>query len=329
MIICRQTVYDSFRCIAGACTDSCCKDWQVQVDEAAAGRYLALPGKLGQLLSGALIMDDGEYIFRDCNGRCPMWRDDGLCRIHAELGEEALCRTCREFPRLSHDYGTFRELGLELSCPEAARLLLTTPWEVVREEISESAEAPEYSQEDMAILLSSRETALQILASDPPAKALALLLIYAAHVQQALDWQEEITFSAESAYETALEFAGDGDRREMLDFFRGLEILTQRWKNRLDCEPCGRMDPKTTALARYFVERYWLQAISDGDLQCRVKFILIACLTVNALGGDFVQTAQLFSKEIENDADNLDAILDAAALDERFTDEKLLGMLLK
>ena len=47
-----------------------------------------------------------------------MWRQDGLCRIQAELGHEALCKTCREFPRLRHDYGSFVELGLELH-PEA------------------------------------------------------------------------------------------------------------------------------------------------------------------------------------------------------------------
>ena len=27
--------------------------------------------------------------------------------IQAELGEQALCKTCREFPRLTHDYGGF------------------------------------------------------------------------------------------------------------------------------------------------------------------------------------------------------------------------------
>ena len=31
------------------------------------------------------------------------------------------------FPRLTHDYGDFAELGLELSCPEAAKLILNAP----------------------------------------------------------------------------------------------------------------------------------------------------------------------------------------------------------
>ena len=32
-----------------------------------------------------------------------------------------------EFPRLTHDSGDFQDWGLELSCPEAARLILESP----------------------------------------------------------------------------------------------------------------------------------------------------------------------------------------------------------
>ena len=37
----------SFRCVAGQCTDSCCKDWAVDVDSNTAQHYLALDGALG------------------------------------------------------------------------------------------------------------------------------------------------------------------------------------------------------------------------------------------------------------------------------------------
>ena len=56
--------------------------------------------------------------------------------------------------------------------------------------------------------------------------------------------------------------------------------------------------------------------------------MVIACLLLRQLGGEFERTAQLFSKEIENDADNMDALLDAAYAHPAFTDAKLLGMLL-
>ena len=79
---------------------------------------------------------------------------------------------------------------------------------------------------------------------------------------------------------------------------------------------------------RYFICRYWLQAISDYDLICRVKFLIVACLVIYRLGGEFVETAQLFSKEIENDPDNLEAVLDGAYNAPALTDVHLLGLLL-
>ena len=54
----------------------------------------------------------------------------------------------------------------------------------------------------------------------------------------------------------------------------------------------------------------------------------VACLLVGALPGRFPENAQLFSKEIENDADNVDAIQDAAQCCHAFADIRLLGMLL-
>ena len=125
MLITKPDYFDRFRCIAGACPDSCCKEWDVQVDADSAAMYRALPGALGDRLREVLKEEDGETVMTILDGRCPMWRADGLCRIQAELGETALCKTCREFPRLTHDYGDFIELGLELSCPEAAKFILS------------------------------------------------------------------------------------------------------------------------------------------------------------------------------------------------------------
>jgi hypothetical protein len=59
-----------------------------------------------------------------------------------------------------------------------------------------------------------------------------------------------------------------------------------------------------------------------------VKLAVVSCLLIAGLGGDFVQTAQLYSKEIENNADNVDAILDGAYASPALTDAKLLGLLL-
>ena len=330
MEITKPVYFDRFRCLAGHCPDSCCKDWEVQVDGDAAAFYRQLHGALGDDLRRCLRDENEETYMTISDGRCPMWQRDGLCRIQAELGEAALCKTCREFPRLTHDYGDFVELGLELSCPEAARLILNGAAAFVTEEVPGDGEA-EYDAEAMEILKTTRQQALALLddSDRPVGQALALLLLYGCQAQGALDGGEAAPFDPDAALETAAELAQPGNAAEILPFFRSLEILTDRWETCLRTPAPSDWDSRTPALARYFVGRYWLQAVSDYDLYSRVKFMVISCLLLRQLGGDFVETAQLFSKEIENNADNVDALLDAAYEHPAFTDVRLLGMLLE
>lgn len=328
MEVTKPCYYDSFRCLAGACPDSCCKEWDVDVDEASAARYRRLPGALGDRLRQVLA--DTEYGVQMAaeNHRCPMWRADGLCRIQAELGEDWLCRVCREFPRLRHDYGDFIELGLELSCPEAARLILTTPPAPPISAPQAGGEAPAYDLQDMHILKESRRYALSLLEEWEPRQALVLLLFYGVQAQLWLDTGEAPEPDIPAALENGKMLAKESDEQGFFAFFRELEILTPQWLTLLEHHGTPLFPEEIRALARYLVERYWLQAISDFDLLGRVKFILIACLLVGSLPGNFIENAQLFSKEIENDADNVDTILDAAQTARCFTDDKLLGMIM-
>ena len=332
MEIKRPAYFDDFRCLAGDCPDSCCKEWDVQVDAASAERYLAMPGPLGDKLRQVMYKEEGSCYFAiEPGGRCPMWRDDGLCRIQAEQGEQALCETCRDFPRLTHDYGDFVERGLELSCPEAARLILTAPAEPWLTE-KKPGGAAEYDTDAMEILQKARMAALDILAEEhyTPAEALALLLIHGYRAQQWLDEGEEEAFCPEEALAFARELACEADGGELTAFFLNLEVLTDAWRQRLSGGWQQRQIPEQCrAMGRYFVERYYLQAVSDYDLVGRVKLAVVSCLLTAGLGGDFIQTAQLYSKEIENDADNVDAILDGAYTAPALTDAKLLGLLLK
>lgn len=326
MHITKPYYYDQFHCIAALCPDSCCQEWEVQVDPDTAACYQALKGSLGDRLREVLREEDGAFSMTLEGVRCPMWREDGLCRIHAELGEAALCKTCREYPRLTHDYESLLEYGLALSCPEAARLILNAeslPRIPVQEGDTDHSE-------DLEILLSTREKAMELLRSGTRSvgEALALLLLYGCDAQAEFDGEEAIPFDPNAALETARSLAKEADVQPMLDFFLELEHLTDRWEKllrnpRRDCWRNAHL-----ALARYLTDRYWLQAVSDFDLYSRVKFIVIACLLVKTLGGDSVETAQLFSKEIENSAENVDALLEAAYAHPAFTDDQLLYLLL-
>ena len=331
MLITKPDYFDRFRCIAGLCPDSCCKEWDVQIDSDSAAMYRSLSSPLGDRLREVLQEEDGETVMTIIDGRCPMWRPDGLCRIQAELGEAALCKTCREFPRLTHDYGNFLELQLELSCPEAARFILAQgrPTTITTE--TESTPEAEYDEEAMSVLKSTREKALEILfdTSRPVPESLALTLLYGYQAQNELDGDEAQAFDADAALESLREFCQSGDGKEMTDFFLTLELLTPDWKALLQSPSPAPWSDHYRSLAGYLVQRYWLQAVSDYDLYCRVKFIIQSCLLVKHLGGDIFRTAQLFSKEIENNIDNVEAILDAAYTHPAFTDDKILGMLLK
>lgn len=330
MKLIKPVYFDTFRCIAGACTDSCCKEWDVQVDPDKAAFYRALSGDLGDRLRAVLKDEDGETVMTIENGRCPMWRTDGLCRIQAELGEDALCKTCREFPRLTHDYGDFVEMGLELSCPEAARIILATPAPQMTVSSLPGGEAPEYDREAMTVLLRTRETIRQILSDSDHSvsETLALALLYGYQAQAELDGANEQPFDPDAALIEARNFAIPGNTVAILDFFKDLEILANSWSVRLENPSPAPWRREHLTLARYFVDRYWLQAVSDYDLVSRVKLMVISCLVIKTLGGDLVATAQQYSKEIENSIDNVEALLDAAYAAPAFTDDRLLGLLL-
>ena len=322
--------YHKFHCIASACPDSCCKEWAVQVDDRAVELYRSLPGELGDYLRQVMQEEDGNTILAlRSDGRCPMWQDDGLCRIHAQLGEDALCDTCRDFPRLRHDYGDFVELGLELSCPEAARLLLNErKYETAITQVS-GGTPPEYDTEAMEVLLRSRDTALRFLEDTTYSvgQALAVLLLYGYDVQNELDGGEPAVLDPQVSLKESEQLAAPGSIEEILAFYRDLEILTPGWSLRLDVPSPAPWSEEIRAMARYFVARYWLQAVSDYDLVCRVKLAVISCLVVKALGGDVISTAQLYSKEIENNTENVEAILDGAYTSPALTDKKLLWLL--
>ena len=329
MKVLKPEYYDRFRCVASRCPDSCCKEWEVQVDDGSAAYYRNLPGALGDRLRQVLRQEDGEWRMTIEEGRCPLWRQDGLCRIQAELGEAALCKTCREFPRLTHDYGDFVELGLELSCPEAARCILSDGSGALVASGERSAEA-EYDVEAMEVLLSTRQRMLSILSDTarPIPETLVLALLYGYQAQGELDGAERQPFDKAAALEEAKTLAKAGDFQEILDFFRNLEILTPDWEALLQNPQKGDWEPRHLALARYLTQRYWLQAVSDYDLYSRVKFIVLSCLLVRNLGGEILRTAQLFSKEIENDVDNVETILAGAYSHPALRDDTLLGCLM-
>ena len=305
MIITRPAYYDRFRCIAGACPDSCCKEWGVWVDEASAEYYRSLPGPLGDRLREVLTDEEGGTVMQIVDGRCPMWRCDGLCRIQAELGEEALCQVCTNFPRIRHDYGDFLEHQLELSCPEAARLILTSPVEDPVCTEAPGGEEPCYDRAEMEAMASLRQKLLTILADGSRTEA------------QAFRDCLEAVFGPFQPNEEA-------DLPGITAVFETLEMLTDLWPRKLREAALRPLDPMVRPLAAYLLRRYWFQEIGLGlpDAEGKLGFVIAACVLVNSLPGDFIGNAQLFSKEIENSDCNPETLIITG-----FTPEELSPLL--
>jgi len=125
MICVYPDFYRAFACKASFCRHSCCRGWEIDVDEESAAYYRALPGKLGDDLRAALVEEAGVWHFRLTDDeRCPFLRPGGLCRLIRELGEQALCDICALHPRFYGELGSFEFCGLGLSCEKVCELLL-------------------------------------------------------------------------------------------------------------------------------------------------------------------------------------------------------------
>ena len=127
MICVYPDFYRRFARKASACRHSCCRGWEIDVDEESADYYRTLPGPLGRELRAALVEKDGVWHFRLTEGeRCPFLRADGLCRLIAELGEQSLCDICALHPRFYGELGSFEFCGLGLSCEKVCELLFSS-----------------------------------------------------------------------------------------------------------------------------------------------------------------------------------------------------------
>ncbi len=121
--------YETFHCIGGACKDSCCAGWEVDVDHDSAKMYENIPDVLpiGARLKKELYRDEEGYKFHLTERkRCPFLNDENLCDLIIAMGEGALCVTCTEYPRYFCDGPEYEQVDLTLSCPEAVRLFYAT-----------------------------------------------------------------------------------------------------------------------------------------------------------------------------------------------------------
>lgn len=116
--------FNEFKCIASECEDTCCAGWEIVIDDETHKRYEKVEGEFGDILRSKIVKSDGENIFLLNNGNCSFLNEKKMCEIYINLGEDHLCYTCQQFPRYTEEFLDLKEVGLSLSCPEAARIIL-------------------------------------------------------------------------------------------------------------------------------------------------------------------------------------------------------------
>ena len=133
--------YDHFLCIGDSCKDCCCIGWELDIDDDTFEYYKSVPGPFGDRLRGCMSAarkvspdapgddslfgdDGGSTMYRlKIDGRCPFLNSKNLCDIVLNLGPQALCQICSEYPRYSFEFDGAVEKSLTISCEEAGRLM--------------------------------------------------------------------------------------------------------------------------------------------------------------------------------------------------------------
>lgn len=132
--------YGEFACMKGECRHSCCIGWEIDIDDLTMKKYSAVGGEIGERIrnsistpglvcDGALANNECDatpHFVHTCGGRCPHLDESGLCRIILGLGEDYLSDICRLHPRFFNETARGTEVGLGMSCEEAARIILSS-----------------------------------------------------------------------------------------------------------------------------------------------------------------------------------------------------------
>lgn len=314
--------YKTFKCIADKCPDSCCKDWDVVVDDESAEFYNTVDGKFGDKLRALMTIDsDGDRIFEIQNGRCPFWNDKMLCDIYTHCGEEHLCDTCRDFPRLVQDYTAFAEHMLSFACPEAAKIMLETnncfdcieQFEVSRDNLG-------YPPDMMNFLIVARKISCNFFDTDEDFQIqLDRCYGFNERVQARLD-SEDFNISAlhNITEYTPLNMPS---RDKIFSLHKKLDIMNKQFFDDIqkskDCIPLKseKLDSELRTLAKYYFFRYYLTAIDSYDIVTTLNRIVFASAVISSLVAykkvdeSFEQRVMIFqqySKEIEHSYENTD-----------------------
>ncbi len=285
--------YKNFRCIADKCDHSCCIGWEIDIDKSTLKKYENLHGGYGDVITASISTHDTPH-FKLCDGdRCPHLDERGLCRIILNLSEDHLCDICREHPRF-YNYTSVAEVGIGMSCTEAARIILTSPDYSQLEEIGEvdADEAPTSfdGREERAVIYAI----LQDAECDYSTKLDKIYEKYSIDAGEDSRWTQILD---------SLEYLDNGHKKLFMTYSSAHR-------------PAGFDDYLERFLA-YFIYRHCTEAFDEDDFSDRLSF----CLFCERLFASLICTegaeslekvavlARIISEEIEYSDDNTSSLM--------------------
>ena len=295
--------YKKFKCIADKCLHSCCKGWEIDIDEDTLEFYESMDSAMGEKIRQNISYEDMAHFVLCEEERCPFLNAKGLCDIITECGEDALCNICRLHPRFRSFFENFTETGLGLCCEEAVRVVIFHEEKFKVENFCE-VEIAENETEFFEI----RQGIFDLLQD-----------------------RSKTIFERFCCLAENFGFEFSFDMKKTLDFYKSLERLDDEWTRVLDdvSDFCfdGKIFEKEEffivfeQLSCYFILRHLTEALYCGDYAERVRFALLSCFVIGGLisfyfdKNDFgkeklVDLVRLYSSEIEYSEENVGALME-------------------
>ena len=188
MIYTTPDYYEKFQCTADKCKDTCCAGWQIVVDEESLEKYKKIKSDYIWKVMSCVDWESGTFR-QDNEKRCAFLNENNLCNLYTNVGEESLCKTCREYPRHTEEFEGVREISLSVSCPEVAKILMEC-MEPVKFNTKETKdeEVEDFGDFDpflFSILEDARKEMIEILQNrELPIQNRAMLVLGMAHDMQ-------------------------------------------------------------------------------------------------------------------------------------------------
>lgn len=313
--------YKDFHCIASQCRHTCCAGWEIDIDADTYDCYSNVEGDFGERLRSGISTDGVPHFKLGEGERCPMLNNENLCDVIINLGEDALCSICAEHPRFYNCFSDRDEVGLGLCCESAASLILSRTKITRLCEIEGGDEFSVPTEEEKEFFRLRRQMFDIVQDRFRPIDDRA---------NELLEFLE-----IEVLEKTADEWAAVFDK---------LERMNDEWSEMLDyirkpirlCDfRIRQYDRAFEQLMTYFLYRHLPKGLSDGYLRGRAAFSVLAVRIIRAIFveraarrgvadmHDLIDTARMFSAEIEYCEENINSIFEMLDIDRKTVPAKL------